>query len=82
MPLSFCNSFSSSIRKNINILCTSLTLNVLKYRLILGIIKSNGLIVLSKYPIKFLELVFVLTNFKITILSTLTSQMFMGLFPA
>ena len=82
MPLSFCNNFSSSIRKNINILCTSLTLNVLKYRLILGIIKSNGLIVLSKYPIKFLELVFVLTNFKITILSTLTSQMFMGLFPA
>ena len=82
MPLPFCNSFSSSVRKNINLLCPSLTLNVLKYRLVLGIIKTNGLMVLSKHPIKFLELVFVLTNFEVTILSTLTSQMFMGLFPA
>ena len=51
-------------------------LNVLTYLLILGIIKTHGLIVLSKYPIKYLELVFVLTNFEITILSTLTSQIF------
>ena len=45
-----------------------------------GIIKTNGLIALSKYPIKCLELVFVLTNFEITILSTLTSKIFIGLF--
>ena len=48
--------------ENINLLFPSLTLNVLTYPLILGIIKSNGLIALSKYPIKYLELVFVLTN--------------------
>ena len=46
---------------------TSLTLNVLTYPLILGVIKTNGLMVLSKYPIKYLQLVFVLTNFEITI---------------
>ena len=47
-------------------LSLSLTLNVLKYLLILGIIKANGLTALSKYPIKYLELDFVLTNFEIT----------------
>ena len=37
---------------------------------------------LTKYPIKHLELVFVLTNFDETILSTLTSQTLIGLFAA
>ena len=63
-------------------LCPSLTLNVLAYPLILGIIKTNGLIALSKYSIKYLELVFVSINFEITILSTLTSQFFIGFFAA
>ena len=49
----------------------SSALNVLIYPLILGIIRNNGLIALSKYPIKYFELVFVLTNFEITILSGL-----------
>ena len=55
-------------------LSPSLTLNILQYQFILGIIKANGSITLSKYPIKFLELVFVSINFGITILSTLTLQ--------
>ena len=70
----FSNSFLSSIQKDINLLflslSPSLTLNVLTYQIILGIIKTNGLIVLSKYPIKSLELVSMLTNFEITVLST------------
>ena len=37
---------------------------------------------MSKYPIKYLELVFALTNFEITILSVLTSQIFIGFFVA
>ena len=37
-------------------------------------VKINGLITLSKYPIKYVKLVFVSTNFEITILSTLTSH--------
>ena len=37
---------------------------------------------LSKYQIKYLELVFVLTEFEITILSALISKFFMGFFPA
>ena len=58
-----------------------LTLNVLTYPLMLGIIKTNGIIALSNFiPIKYLELVFVLTNFQITILSTLESQIFIGFF--
>ena len=61
-------------------LSPSLTLNVLTYALILGIIKTNGLISLSKYPIKYLELVSVSINFEITILPTLTSQIFIGFF--
>ena len=50
------------------------------YPLILGIIKTNGLVYLSEYPIKYLELVSVLINFGITILSRLTFQIFMGFF--
>ena len=53
-----------------------LTLKTLAYPLILGIIKTHGLLALSEYPIKYLELVLVLTNFEISILSTLTSQIF------
>ena len=49
--------------------------HILTCLLVLGIIKTNGLIALSRYPIKYLELDFVSINFKITILSTLTSQM-------
>ena len=43
----------------------------LKYFNILGIIKINDHMSLSKYTMKYLELVFVLTNFHITKLSTL-----------
>ena len=53
-------------------LSPSSTLDVLTYPLILSIIKTYDLIALSKYPIKYLELVFVLTNFEITMLSKLT----------
>ena len=49
-----------------------LYLSFLKYSLILGAIKTNGLITSSKYPITSLELIYVLTNFEMTILSTLT----------
>ena len=42
--------------------------------LILGIIKTNGVIAWYKYPIKYLESVFGQTSFEITILSTLASQ--------
>ena len=45
---------------------------------ILGNLKSNGLTSISKYPTKYLELVFVSTNFEITIAST--SQIFVELF--
>ena len=63
-------------------LSLSLTLNVFTYSLILGIIKTNGLIALPKYLIKYLKLVFDSINFEITILSTLTSQIFIGFFAA
>ena len=46
----------------------------------LGIIKINSRMYLSKYPIKYLESVFVLTNFEITTLSTLTSQIIIDFF--
>ena len=86
IALYFSNSYSSSIQKDIDLLflflSPSLTLNVLTYPLILGIIKTDGLIALYKSPIKYLELVFALTNFEITILSTLTSQNFKGFFAA
>ena len=60
----FSSSFSSSILKDINFLflslSPSLTLHVLTYPLILGIVKTNGLIALSHFiPIKYLELDFV-----------------------
>ena len=50
----FSNSSSSSIHKDINLLYLplSLTLKVLTYPLILGNFKTNGLMTLSKYPIK------------------------------
>ena len=59
-------------------LFSSLTLNVLTYPLILGIIKANGLITLSKYHVKYLQLVFALINFEITILSKLNSLFFIA----
>ena len=43
------------------------------YPLILANSKTNGLITLYKYTVKYLELVFVSTNFEIIILPTLTS---------
>ena len=45
--------------------------------------KTIGLIALSIFiPMKHLELVFVLTNFEITILLTLTFRFFIGFFPS
>ena len=52
------NNFLSSTQKDIILLILSSTLNVLTYPPILGIIKTNGLISLSKYPTKYLKLVF------------------------
>ena len=54
----------------------SLPLEFLAYPLILGKIKTNGLITLSNYLIKYLELLFVSINFEITVLSASTSQIF------
>ena len=45
-----------------------------------GNTETNGLITLSKHPIKYLKLLFASINFEMTILSTLTSQFFNGLF--
>ena len=56
-----------------------LSLNVLTYPRIFGNKKTTGLVSSSKYPIKYLELFFV-SNFEITILSTLTSQVLIGFF--
>ena len=72
MVLYISNNLSSSIRKDIHLLFSSS--NLLTYLLTLDNIKTNGLITLSKYLIKYLELNFVSINFEITILSTLTSQ--------
>ena len=47
---------------------------------ILGNIKANALTTLSKYPIKYLKLVFVSTNFEETISSTLTYQILINFF--
>ena len=86
IALYFSNSYWPFIQKDINLLflslLSSLTLIVLTYPLILDNIQTDGLITLSKYPIKYLELIFVLTNFEITILSTLTSQIFIGFYAA
>ena len=70
VALYFSNSFSSFIQNVIHS-SPSLTLNVLTYPLILRIIKTNGLMTLAKYSTKYLELIFVLINFEITILSGL-----------
>ena len=83
IALYFSNSFSSSLQKDINLLSSSLNLNILTYPLILGIIKTNGLIALSNFiPIKYLELDFLSINFEATILSKLASQIFIGFFGA
>ena len=77
MVLHFPNSFSPPMRKDINLLFLSLSQslisNVLTYPLILSNTETNVVVTLSIYSIKYLELVFVSTNFKITILSTLIS---------
>ena len=75
--LHFSNSLSLTIGKDINLLFSSLspslTLNVSTHPLILGNIKTNGLITLAKYPIKYLELFFVSANYEMNILTS-TSQ--------
>ena len=53
-------------------------LNAPTYPLILVTITTNGQISLSKYLIKYLQLVLLLTNFEITILSTLTFKFFIS----
>ena len=67
MVFYFSNRFLSSIRKDVDFLflssSPSLNLNVLTYQFVLSNTKSNGLITLSKYPIKLLESVLALTNF-------------------
>ena len=80
IALNFYNSFSSFIQKDINLLLLYLSLNILSNPLICGNIKTNNLLTLSEYLVKYLELVFVSTNFEITILSILTSQIFIGFF--
>ena len=70
MVLYFSNRFSPSVSKDISFLFFSL--KVLTYSLILGNIKTNGLVTSSKYPIKYLELFFVSIKFDITILSAST----------
>ena len=55
------------MRKDVDLLFLflflSLPLNVLTYPFILGNTRTNGLVTSSKYPIKYLELFFVSTNF-------------------
>ena len=82
MVLYFSNSLSSSISKGINLVFVSppLSSNILTYSLVLGNIKTSGLITSSNYPFKCLELFFVSTKSKMTISSTLTSQIFVGFF--
>ena len=82
LALCISNNFLSYILKDFNLLFLSSTLKFLTYPVILDIIKANGLVALSEYQIKYLELVFVLTSFEITVLSTLTSQIFIGSFAA
>ena len=78
--LHFSNNLSSPIWKDINLLFSSLfpsyTLIVSTYALILCNIKSNGLKNSPNCSIKYLELFFVSIKFEITVLSTLTSQLF------
>ena len=60
------------MQKEINLL--SLNLHVLTNPFTLGSIKIND-ITSPKYPIQYLQLVFVSNNFEITALSKLTSQL-------
>ena len=55
IALHYSNSFSSFIRKGINLLFVSLSPSLTLG--VLGVIKTNGLIAFSKYRIKYLELV-------------------------
>ena len=67
MILYFSNSLLSFIREDINLFF------FLSPPLIFRISRANGLITSSKYPIKYLELFFVITNFEVSILSKLAS---------
>ena len=58
IALYFSNSYSSFIGEDINFLFLSLPLKNLTYPLILGNIKTNGLINLSKYPTEYLKFLF------------------------
>ena len=73
----FSNSLSPSIWKNIYLLSLSLSLflslKVLTYPLILGNIKTNGLLTSSKHAIKCLRLFCILINFEMDILLRSTS---------
>ena len=60
MVLDFSYSFSTFFRKDILLLFFSL--KVLTHPLILGAIKTNGLITSSKYPLKYLELFQLILN--------------------
>ena len=84
MVLYFYHRLSFSTPKDINLLflslSPSLTVKFSTYPLIVGNINTNGLITLSKYPTKYLESFFVLTNFEMTILLTSTSQIFIVFF--
>ena len=72
--------FYTSIQKYISLLflflSTSLTLSVLISLLIWGNVDTNNFITLYKYPIKYLELLFVSTNFEVAILLKSPSQVF------
>ena len=75
----FFNSFSPSMAKQIYWLFVSLSSSLtLKHNL--GYTKTNGFIGLSKYPINYLEFIFVLTSFEIFIWLQLTFQILIGLF--
>ena len=55
-PIGFYHLYGkTSIYLFLNFLSPSLTLNALTYPLPSGNIKTNDLIILSKYPIKYLE---------------------------
>ena len=73
MVLYISNSLSASIEKDINLSFLSPPLKVSTYSLILGSVKTIDVIIWSKYPIKYLESVFILISFEIIILSTLKS---------
>ena len=75
LVLYFSNSLSISIRKNVQLLSLFLFLSPsffenFTYPLNLGNIKTDVLIISSKYPIKYLELLLVSINFETTALST------------